>query len=225
MSANLRSSFTPHAVLFDLDGTLADTALDLATAIDTMRSSRGMGKLPLEQLRPLVSTGVAGLLKAGFGISSTHPSFEAMRQEFLSLYAKGLTIHSTLFPGIDDLLNHLSSLGIPWGIVTNKITQFAKPLVAQLGLTERMHCLVCGDTTPHAKPHPAPLLHAANQLGIAPSNIVYVGDDLRDIQAGQAAQMRTLAAAYGYCGIHQPPEEWDAHDIAYSVLALRELLS
>jgi phosphoglycolate phosphatase len=147
-----------------------------------------------------------------------------MRDEFLANYEADLCIETTLFPGIDILLDQLDARGVRWGIVTNKVTRLSQPLVALLGLDVRAACLVCGDTTPHSKPHPAPLLHAAELLDVAPERIVYVGDDLRDVQAGFAAGMITVAAAYGYCGDDIPPRRWHANHVVESPVELQHLL-
>ncbi len=213
-----------EAVLFDLDGTLADTAPDLAGAVHKMQRERGVPETPLDQLRPLASAGARGLLGGGFGIAPDAPDYEAMRQEFLANYAAALCVDTVLFPGIAALLDELDARGVRWGIVTNKATRLTEPLVAMLGLVPRAACVVCGDTTAHAKPHPAPLLHAAGLIDVAPERIVYVGDDLRDIQAGTAAGMATIAAAFGYCGDGVPPQEWQAQHLATTTDTLRELL-
>jgi len=215
---------TTRAVLFDLDGTLADTAPDLAAAANTMRLKRALPALPLETLRPLASAGARGLLGEAFGLTPDDPAYPAMRDEFLANYSADICAASTLFDGIAPLLAELDRRQIRWGIVTNKVTWLTEPLVALLGLAETSACVVCGDTTPHSKPHPAPLLHAARAMGIAPEAIVYVGDDLRDIQAGQAAGMRTIAAAYGYCGHALPANEWGADYLVDSVAELHALL-
>ncbi|MCM2492349.1 phosphoglycolate phosphatase [Burkholderia glumae] len=212
------------AVLFDLDGTLADTAPDLAGAVHQMQRERGLPETPLDALRPLASAGARGLLGGGFGIAPGAPEYEAMRVEFLANYAAAICVKTTLFPGIAELLDALDARGVRWGIVTNKATRLTEPLVALLGLAPRAATVVCGDTTAHSKPHPAPLLHAAEQMGIAPQRIVYVGDDLRDIQAGTAAGMATIAAAYGYCGDGAPPETWQAQHFAATTDALHVLL-
>lgn len=214
-----------RAVLFDLDGTLADTAADLAAAANKMRTDRGLDKVPLEQLRPLASAGARGLIGGAFGIGPEHRDFAAMREEFLANYETDLCIETTLFPGIGDLLAELDARNVRWGIVTNKVGRLTMPLVEQLGLASRAHCIVAGDTTPHAKPHPAPLLHAAEALAMLPANVVYVGDDLRDVQAGFAAGMVTVAAAYGYCGTDLPPAMWHAQHIVDSPVQLRRLLA
>ncbi|MEW6341787.1 MAG: phosphoglycolate phosphatase [Paraburkholderia sp.] len=213
-----------QAVLFDLDGTLADTAPDLAAAVNKMRHERGLEMVPLDDLRPLASAGARGLIGGAFGIGPEHPEFATMRAEFLANYEADLCIETTLFPGIDAVLDELDARGVRWGIVTNKAARLTDPLVALLGLDLRAGCVVSGDTTPHSKPHPAPLLHAARELDLAPERIVYVGDDLRDIQAGFAAGMVTVAAAYGYCGNDIPPTRWHAQHVVQSTAELQKLL-
>ncbi|MEM5382369.1 HAD-IA family hydrolase [Paraburkholderia phymatum] len=213
-----------QGILFDLDGTLADTAPDLAAAVNKMRHERGLEMVPLEQLRPLASAGARGLLGGAFGIGPEHHDYSSMREEFLANYEADLCIETTLFPGIGDILDELDARGVRWGIVTNKVARLTEPLVAQLGLDMRAGCVVSGDTTPHSKPHPAPLLHAAKELDLPAERVVYVGDDLRDVQAGFAAGMVTVAAAYGYCGNDIPPTQWHARHVVNSPAELLELL-
>lgn len=213
------------AVLFDLDGTLADTAPDLAAAVNKMRKQRGLELLALEQLRPLASAGARGLIGGAFGVGPEHHDFASMREEFLANYEADLCIETTLFPGIANLLDELDAREVSWGIVTNKVGRLTVPLVEQLGLATRACCVVAGDTTPHSKPHPAPLLYAAEQMALPPARIVYIGDDLRDVQAGFAAGMITVAAAYGYCGMELPPALWHAQHIVDSPAQLQRLLT
>jgi 2-phosphoglycolate phosphatase len=213
-----------QAVLFDLDGTLADTAPDLAAAVNKMRHERGLEMVPLENLRPLASAGARGLIGGAFGIGPEHPEFAGMREEFLANYEADLCIETTLFQGIDAVIDELDARAVRWGIVTNKAARLTDPLVALLGLDLRAGCVVSGDTTPHSKPHPAPLLHAARMLDLPPERIVYVGDDLRDVQAGFAAGMVTVAAAYGYCGNDIPPTRWHAQHVVQSPAELQKLL-
>jgi N-acetyl-D-muramate 6-phosphate phosphatase len=213
-----------HGVLFDLDGTLADTAPDLAAAVNKMRHERGLEMVPLERLRPLASAGARGLIGGAFGIGPEHHDFAALREEFLANYEADLCIETILFPGIDAVLDELDARNVRWGIVTNKAARLTEPLVAQLGLDMRAGCVVSGDTTPHSKPHPAPLLHAAKELGLEPERLAYVGDDLRDVQAGFAAGMVTVAAAYGYCGNDLPPTQWHARHVVHSTAELQALL-
>ncbi|MBU9165441.1 phosphoglycolate phosphatase [Burkholderia multivorans] len=213
-----------EAVLFDLDGTLADTAPDLAAAVNKMQRVRGLPETPLDALRRLASAGARGLLGGAFGITPETPGYDAMRDEFLASYAADICVQTTLFPGIAEVLDELEARGVRWGIVTNKAMRLTAPLVELLGLASRAACVVGGDTTPHSKPHPAPLLHAAGLLALAPDRIVYVGDDLRDIQAGYAAGMATVAAAYGYCGDGAAPGDWRAQHLVGTTGELRDLL-
>ncbi len=192
----------PRAVLFDLDGTLADTAPDLGGAVNVMRERRGLTPMSIDALRPWASSGARGLLFAGLSVAPEHDNFEPLRQEFLDIY-EGISCRDTvLFEGIDEMLAGLDALGLLWGVVTNKPKRFTGTVLDGLGLGHRAAVAVSGDTTPHAKPHPAPLLHACEHIGVAPADTLYVGDDLRDIQAGHAAGMPAIAAAYGYIGQH-----------------------
>lgn len=203
-------------VLFDFDGTLADTAPDLAAAANKQRARRGLPPLPYEALRPYASHGARGLLKASLGMDTDHPDYPACREQFLEDYEQDMTTHTTLFPGIKDLLVLLKENGYAWGIVTNKVEYLAIPLVVHLGLYTDCAITVGGDTTSHPKPHPAPLLHAAKQTGFEPSQCIYVGDDQRDIVAGKAAGMATVVAAYGYCGQETALHAWQADAICES---------
>lgn len=201
------------AILFDLDGTLVDSAPDLAGAADQLRTARGLPSLSLSHYRPHAGAGARGLLGAAFGIQPEHPDFPALREAFLQTYAQRLTRHTALFDGVAALIATLQDHRLPWGIVTNKVSHLAQPLIQALAPLAQAHAIVCGDTTAHLKPHPAPLLEAARQLGLPSAHCLYVGDDLRDIQAGRAAAMRTVAARYGYLGPASHPEQWgaDAH--------------
>ncbi|NYT24012.1 HAD-IA family hydrolase [Alcaligenaceae bacterium] len=201
-------------VLFDFDGTLADTAPDLGAAINVLRARRGLPELPLEKYRSYASHGARGLLKAGLGMDPDHPEYDTARDEFLTEYEQGMTHRTTLFPGIKELLAGLRENGYTWGIVTNKVEYLAVPLVVHLGLYRHCAITVGGDTTPHPKPHPAPLLHAAEKTGFAPQDAIYIGDDQRDIVAGRAAGMATVVAAYGYCGADTTLHAWEATAIA-----------
>jgi len=196
-------------VLFDLDGTLADTAPDLCGAINRMRSGRGLIPLPLARLRPFASQGARGLLAAGFDVTSNHAEFAVMREEFFATYAAHLCEETQIFASMDETIALLQRNGIPWGIVTNKPRRFTEPLVARLSLLKNAGAIVSGDTTAHAKPHPEPFLHAARMLGIAPHHCLAIGDDERDIVAGQAAGMMTIAAAWGYSA-DSDPRTWSA---------------
>lgn len=199
-----------EAVLFDLDGTLADTAPDLGAAANFLLLEEGRPQLPLAELRPYTSHGVRGLLQAGFGIAPADADYDRLAQRFLELYAERLCEETQLFAGIAELLDTLDNAGLGWGIVTNKRMRFTDPLVARLGLTPRTRCVVSGDTTAEAKPSPLPIHHACELLTCSPQRTLYVGDDLRDIQAGRAAGCRTVAVSYGYLGHSGPVESWGA---------------
>jgi 2-phosphoglycolate phosphatase len=198
------------AVLFDLDGTLADTAADLGFVLNLQRLARGLEALPLERLRPVVSQGARGLLRVGFGLTPEHETYERMRDEFLELYAGNLVRHTRLFEGMAELLDALERDGMPWGVVTNKLARFTAPLMDALGLAGRAGCVISGDTCARAKPHPDPLIEAARRLQCTAQTCVYVGDDRRDVQAGRAAGMRSVVALYGYLGEDADPSSWEA---------------
>jgi 2-phosphoglycolate phosphatase len=212
------------AVLFDLDGTLIDSAPDLAGAANDMRLARGLAPCPIDMLRPVVGAGARGMVGRAFGIDPQDPRFGALRDEFLQRYEARMTGLTHVFPGMLAVLDALEAHGRPWGIVTNKITRLSEPLARALGLLPRAGVLVCGDTTPHAKPHPAPLLEAARVMGVAPHACVYVGDDLRDVQAGRAAGMSTVAAAWGYLGSGEPIDAWGADHVIAGPADLLKLL-
>ena len=213
-----------HGVFFDLDGTLADTAPDLVAATNQLLVARQREPIPYEVLRPHASAGARGLIGGAFGIDPNHPDFPSLRDEFFSNYEKALLVESRLFEGIEHLLNQLDQSKLPWGIVTNKSERFTNPLTELMGLRQRAASTVSGDTTPHSKPHPEPILHAARIANIDPNQSVYVGDDIRDIVAGKAAGMKTVAAAYGYCGCAEPPEAWGADFIIQTPQELLQII-
>jgi phosphoglycolate phosphatase len=198
------------AVLFDLDGTLVDSAPDLAGACNEMRVERGLAPLPYERLRRMVGSGARGMVGTSFGLVPDSPGYVELRDEFLARYEARMTRETKVFDEMVPVLAWLERERLPWGIVTNKATRFAVPLVAALGLAQRAAALVCGDTVAHSKPHPAPLLEAARRLGLAPGDCAYVGDDRRDVDAGRAAGMLTVVAAWGYLGEGDAPQEWGA---------------
>ena len=214
-----------RAVLFDLDGTLVDSAPDLGAAADRMRTDRGLPSLPLEHYRPMAGAGARGMIGVAFGFGVDHPEYESLREEFFRNYESCLTERTFAFEGVAELLDALSAQGLRWGVVTNKMERFALPLVAQMPVLAKAGTVVCGDTTPHPKPHPAPLLEAARRLGLAPHECIYVGDDERDITAGRAAGMPTVAACYGYLGAQPDAGRWGAHLQISSALELLKHLS
>lgn len=213
-----------QGVFFDLDGTLADTAPDLVAAANQLLIARNLAPKQYEVLRPCASAGARGLIGGAFGIDPEHPDFIPLRDEFFTNYEKALLVNSVIFEGVDHLLDQLDQAKLPWGIVTNKSERFTNPLTDLMGLRQRAVSTVSGDTTPHSKPHPEPILHAARIANIDPNKSVYVGDDIRDIVAGKAAGMRTIAAAYGYCGCEEPPEAWGADYLVRHPLELLEII-
>ena len=198
------------AVLFDLDGTLIDSAPDLGAAADQMRTDRGLTSLPLSDYRPMAGAGARGMIGVAFGLAPGHAQFEALKEEFFRNYESRLTVLTYAFDGVDELIAGIVAQGLKWGVVTNKSVRFTLPLTNAMPLFSTAQTIISGDTTPHAKPHPAPLLEAARQLGVAPGRCIYVGDDERDIVAGRAAGMPTVAAAYGYLGDSANTEAWKA---------------
>jgi 2-phosphoglycolate phosphatase len=214
-----------QAVLFDLDGTLIDSAPDLGAAVDKMRVARGMSSLPLSHYRPMAGAGARGMIGLAFGWTPDHPDYEQLKEEFFVNYTSCMTERTLAFDGVPQLIQELVNLKMPWGVVTNKSKRFAEPLTQAIPLFSSAAVLISGDTTPHAKPHPAPLLEAAKRLGIDPRACVYVGDDERDIVAGHAAQMKTVAATYGYLGAQSDVKSWKAHAQIDSPAQLLKLLN
>lgn len=213
-----------RAILFDLDGTLIDSAPDLGAAADKMRLDRGLESLPYESYRPMAGAGARGMLGVAFGLAPEHPDYPAMKEEFFFNYERCMTQRTFAFDGVAELIAQLDARGLQWGVVTNKSARFAEPLTRTMPLFATARAVVCGDTTPHAKPHPEPLYEAARRLGFEPARCIYVGDDERDIVAGLAAGMGTVAATYGYLGKQADTSQWGADAAINSPLALLQLL-
>lgn len=214
----------PKAVLFDLDGTLIDSAPDLGAAADKMRTDRGLSSLDYALYRPVAGSGARGMLQVAFGMTENHADYEAFKNEFLDNYQQAMTVKTTVFEGVNDMLLGLQKLGLSWGVVTNKHQRFTIPLSQQMALFKTAGAVVSGDTTPHAKPHPAPLFEGARLLGVQPQECWYVGDDERDIVAGKAAGMVTVAANYGYLGEEADVLSWGADFVIHSPVELMCLL-
>lgn len=211
----------PAAVFFDLDGTLADTADDLAAPVNAMRQARGLKPLPLEEYRPFASAGSRGLLHIGLGATTDDPDYPALRTEFLERYEDSIASHTRLFPGMPELLDWLEARQIPWGIISNKLEYLVHALLVRLEMRERPVLAYGGDSAPRAKPAPDLMLRALKETGLTGKQCVYIGDDLRDIQAGKAVGMTTIAAAYGYCN----PEEAASWEADYLVNSPAEILA
>jgi N-acetyl-D-muramate 6-phosphate phosphatase len=210
VSQGVTAAVPARALLFDLDGTLIDSAPDLAGAANDLRALRGLPPCAYETLRPMVGSGARGMVGAAFGVVPGDADFDDLRDQFLAVYMGRLLRLTRVFEAMEPVLQALESRGLAWGIVTNKAERFTRPVVEGLGLDRRAAVIISGDSTPHAKPHPAPLLEAARRLTVAPAECIYVGDDLRDVQAGRAAGMRTAAAAWGYLGGAEPIHAWGA---------------
>jgi len=213
---------TFDAVLFDLDGTLVDTAPDMVAVLDDLQKSEGQVPLPYATARGQVSNGAAGLIHLAFP-DADDANHERLRLQYLERYQEAVCVHSTLFPGLANLLDILDAEQCPWGIVTNKPAKMTDPLLAGLGLSQRAACAISGDTIEHRKPHPAPLLLASERTGVAPERTVYVGDASRDIEAGRAAGMVTIAVEYGYIS-DDDPQTWDADHVAADTTELTKIL-
>ncbi len=201
-----------RAVLFDLDGTLLDTAPDMAEALNRLREAEGLERLPFEHIRPLVSHGAPRLIRFAFD-GPEGERYESLRGRFLDFYAGALAIHTRLFAGFERVLETVEGAGLRWGIVTNKPGWLTVPLLEQVGLAARCGCVVAGDTLAERKPHPLPLLHAAGLLGFEPRTCAYVGDAERDVQAARNAGMIPLVAGFGYLGADEDPAGWQAEAI------------
>lgn len=197
-------------VFFDLDGTLVDTAPDLAYALNHVLEEEGKPPLPYDAIRAVASHGSAGLLGLAFGISPDAPEYASLQQRFIAIYQANLTRASKLFPGMENVIDALDNSGIRWGVITNKPAYLTDPLMAGLGLNTRAACIVSGDTTANSKPHPEPMLHACKLTEADPAQCLYIGDAQRDIEAGRNANMHTIVACYGYLGDEDKPESWQA---------------
>lgn len=211
-------------VLFDLDGTLADTAPDLSAALNRVLLDNGREPLPFERIRPVVSNGAQALIRLGFGLAPGEDGFEPLRGQLLDAYAARLAVDTRLFPGMADLLTGLEQRGLRWGVVTNKPAFLTEPLIEQLGLTARAACIVSGDTLEQRKPHPAPLLHACQLTGSGAAQCLYIGDAERDIEAGRRAGMKTLVALFGYIESGHDPDAWGADGLVHAPLEVLEWL-
>lgn len=207
-----------RTVLFDLDGTLADTAPDLAAALNRLLAEAGRAPLPFERIRPVVSHGSPALIRIGFALAPGEPGYAERRARLLEIYAQDLCRETRLFPGVPELLAALRARGIAWGIVTNKPAFLTDPLVERLGLPHPPVCVVSGDTTNNKKPHPEPMLHACRIAAAKPEDCLYVGDAERDVRAGRDAGMRTLVALFGYIGENESPSRWGADALIRSPL-------
>jgi len=222
MASDLQREF--RAVLFDLDGTLIDSAPDLAGAANELREAYGLPALPYELFRPMVGSGARGMIGVAFDVGPQHERFADLRDDFLRRYELRMTRQTRVFDAVVPVLEALERQQRKWGIVTNKAARFTHPLVRSLGLHPRAATVIAGDTTPHSKPHPAPLLEAARQVGLDPSQCIYIGDDVRDVQAGRAAGMATAVAGWGYLGSGEPIETWGAEFIVRKPAELLNLL-
>jgi phosphoglycolate phosphatase len=212
------------AVLFDLDGTLIDSAPDLGAAADKMRTDRSLDPLPLSLYRPMAGAGARGMLAVAFGLTPQDAAFEALKEEFFFNYEARLVKSTYVFDGVAELISRICQSGFKWGVVTNKSARFTLPLTRAMSLFTTAQTIISGDTTSRPKPHPAPLLEAARQLDLPPERCVYVGDDERDIVAGHAAGMLTVAAAYGYLGNVSDTDSWNADFTIFKPSELLNLL-
>ena len=211
-------------VLFDLDGTLLDTAADLGGVANRLREDAGLPPLPLEDLRPHASKGARGMIQRALGIEWDDERFEPLRNRFLDIYQEDLSRHTTFMAGLEAVVEDLEARRVSWGIVTNKFQRFTDPLILALGLQARVAVCVSGDTTPHAKPHPEPVRHACKVMGLPAQAVVYVGDDYRDIQSGFNAGCHTIAATFGFCSNDRPVSDWGADAVAQTGHSLINLL-
>ena len=213
-----------QAVLFDLDGTLLDTAPDFWPIINALRSNRGLAPLTYDAVRQQVSNGAAGLIQFAFNLTAADADFEPLRLDLLARYQQDLAVHSRLFPGLDHLLQRLQSANIPWGVVTNKPSRYSEPLLSQLGLRKACGSLICPDHVKERKPDPEGLLLACQELQVEPSKVLYVGDHQRDIEAGIRAGMQTAVALFGYLADDDDPKAWQANFYVENSHALEAII-
>lgn len=225
MKPNVDTPLGPiQAVLFDLDGTLLDSAPDLAAAANALRAARGLPDLPLLHYRPFVGTGARGMLRIALGTAEAAPDFEQLREEFFQAYEHHMGQHARLFGQVEQLIRTVTAQGLGWGIVTNKIQRFTLPITQACPVLSQAQAVICGDSTPHIKPHPAPLQAAAAQLKVSAPRCIYIGDDARDIQAAKAADMIAVAASYGYLGNTADVRDWQPDAVIHTPLQLLSLL-
>ncbi|WP_213876188.1 N-acetylmuramic acid 6-phosphate phosphatase MupP [Pseudomonas sp. dw_358] len=213
-----------RAVLFDMDGTLLDTAPDFIAICQAMLAERGLPAVDEQLIRDVVSGGARAMVSATFALSPEAAEFEDLRLEFLERYQVGCAVHSRLYDGMAELLADIEKAHLVWGVVTNKPVRFAEPIMQQLGLAERSAVLICPDHVTHSKPHPEPLILACKMLDLDPASVLFVGDDLRDIESGRDAGTRTAAVRYGYIHPHDNPSHWGADVVVDHPLDLRRVL-
>ncbi|ELQ09606.1 MULTISPECIES: N-acetylmuramic acid 6-phosphate phosphatase MupP [Pseudomonas] len=213
-----------RAVLFDMDGTLLDTAPDFIAIAQAMLADRNLPAVPDKLIRDEVSGGARAMVAATFAMPPEDPQFEALRLEFLERYQRDCAVHSKLFDGMDELLTDIEKAGLIWGVVTNKPVRFAQPIMERLGLAERSALLICPDHVTHSKPHPEPMILACRMLDLDPASVLFVGDDLRDIESGRDAGTKTAAVRYGYIHPDDNPDHWGADVVVDHPLELRKVL-
>ncbi len=199
-----------NAVLFDLDGTLIDTAEDFAACLNKLLTLNGRNTIPASEIRKVVSDGARAMITLAFNIKEGEEGFENLKKQFLDLYLENIAAHSRLFPSLNELINWCDEQGIPWGIVTNKPRKYAEPLIKALGLDDSVATLVCPDDVKNTKPDPEPMFKACSEMSVNIEKCLYVGDHARDILAGKNANMKTIAAGYGYVHDHKEAVSWQA---------------
>ncbi|WP_462379207.1 N-acetylmuramic acid 6-phosphate phosphatase MupP [Pseudomonas sp. Marseille-QA0892] len=213
-----------EAVLFDMDGTLLDTAPDFVAVIQAMRASRDLPPVPEKTVRDVVSGGAKAMVSSAFEVDPASDEFESLRLEFLDRYQNACAVHSALYDGMAEVLADIEAAGLKWGVVTNKPVRFAEPIMQRLNLAKRSAVLVCPDHVERSKPDPEPMVLACSQLGVAPETVLFIGDDLRDVESGRAAGSRTVAVTYGYIHPEDNPRSWGADAVIDHPSELRALL-